>query len=121
MKKNEKNWANWNLELKKRKITPSLNETYKLFCKNKDLNIVAKEKGVQIETIQRQIIELITQSYIDVNDIVNNRDKKEQILISINKNGIESLSKIKENLPKEITWFEIKCIIADINSKPKKI
>ncbi len=113
-------WANWNTTLKKKKINESLEITYNLFMKGKNIAEISKERNYKQDTIERQIIELISKSMIDINDVLE-LNKFNLIYKSINDDNINSLKDIKEKLPLDISWFEIKSVIAHINSIPKKI
>lgn len=113
-------WANWNKEFKNKKLSSTLKETLKLFQENKDIEKIIKLRNYKKETIEKQIIQLITKSFINIDDIIN-EDKKKNILKKINDKNLSTLKEIKDKLPKDYTYFEIKCVIGHLNSIPKKI
>lgn len=116
----KKNWIDWNLKAKEKALTQTLNETLQLFLQKKSPEEISKIRDYKLDTIQRQIIELITMSFINIEDVVEkNRFKKIENLIE--KKQIIKLSEIKENLSEDISYFEIKATIASINSIAKKI
>lgn len=116
----ESSWKVWNLEAKKKKLTSTLQETLELFLSKKTLKEIEKQRGFKEETIQIQIIELITKSLIDINDVIS-RKHKEEIDYFIEKNKNSKLSEIKAGIDDKITYFEIKCVIAHLNSLPQKV
>ena len=113
-----KGWASWNSKTKEKKLTPTLAYTLQLFLQNKTIPQIAKEREFAIETVERQIIDLITKSFITPEKVISS-SRYNQIRSVITKENINSLKSIKELLPEEITWFEIKCAIASINANKK--
>ena len=105
-------WLEWNSETKKKPLTQTLQETLLLFQNHYTIEQIAKKRKYKEETIQRQLIELITLSYINVDDITNK--PKEPIL----KNKHLPLKEIKQKNP-NYTYFEIKAILASYNAQPK--
>ncbi|MDA3855953.1 MAG: helix-turn-helix domain-containing protein [Candidatus Woesearchaeota archaeon] len=116
----ESSWSKWNLETKKKKLTPTLQETLELFFNKNSISQIAKKRGFEEESIERQIIDLITQSYINIDDILEENIKKE-ISDIIEKNKDLKLSEIKEAANEKITFFQIKCFIAHLNSFAEKM
>lgn len=110
-------WVNWNREFKKKGLTPTLENTYNLFKEGNSIITVAKKRGFKQESIERQIVELITMEMIDVNDVLE-KAKLKKIISVIDADNINNLSKIKEKLSDNESWFEIKCTLAYINSIP---
>lgn len=110
----EKGWSNWNQEIKEKKLSSTTKETYSLFLKGKTIQEICKLREYKQDTIERQIIELITKSYINVKDVISNSS---EILEVIEKQGT-GLSDVKSEI-NSASWFEIKCTIASINAKPK--
>jgi len=115
---NKFNWSEWNKKVKQKKLTDTLKYTYELFLENQDLKKIAKSREFKLETIERQIIELITMGFIHINNVVK-KEIQEQIQKQLNKTS--SLKQIKQKLPDEITYFEIKSYIASINLNPPEI
>jgi len=109
-------WINWNKEFKQKELTETLKITYDLFQKGKSIEEIMTFRGFKQDSIERQIIELITLSLINVDDVIG-VEKRKLILKNITQENINNLTQIKKNLKNDITWFEIKCILAYINSK----
>ena len=109
-------WINWNKSFKKKTLTPTLQVTYDLFKEGKSISEMMKLRGFKQDSIERQIIELITLSLINVDEVIG-ISKRKLIFANITKENRDKLSSIKEKLEDTISWFEIKCVIAHINSK----
>ena len=106
------NWSNWNLEFKNKELTSTLKETLNLFLNGKTIKEITQIRDYKQDTIERQIIKLITKSFININQVINN---KKNIIKAIDEVGL-NLSNIKSQIP-EASWFEIKCTIAYLNSQ----
>ncbi len=113
-------WASWAVEAKKKPLSETLETTYKLLLEGKSIEEISIIRGFKIESVERQVIELITKSLISVDDIIDEKIKI-NILNTINDETIESLQKIKELLPQDYTYFQVKCTIASLCALPKKI
>lgn len=109
-------WINWNKEFKQKKLTDTLKITYDLFKEGKLIQEIMKLRGHKQDSIERQIVELITLSKINVDDVIG-IEKRKLIFKNITKENCEKLSEIKEKLQNDASWFEIKCVLAHINSK----
>ena len=112
-------WNNWNSLAKNKKLTETLELTYTLFKSGKTFEEILNLRNFKQDTLERQFIELITKGIIDARDIVDeNKFEKIKNIIEIDKP--KSLSEIKNKLPSNFTWFEIKCTLAYFNSFPKR-
>lgn len=111
MKNSSSTWLQWCQEYKKAPYTPKVALTHKLFIIHKSLSKVANKREVNIETIERQIVQLIVKGLISIDEVVEEKVKEEVLGVLENKN-ITKLSEIKENIDKNISWFEIKAVIA---------
>jgi uncharacterized protein YpbB len=120
----EKNWSKWNLETKESSLTLTEKEIYENFKKNQDINRLSKNLNLKLETVEKHIINLITKSFISIYDILE-KEKVKKIIKIIKKNYLnKTLTELKELIEKnqneEIHWFELKLLIAHLNSKPKR-
>ena len=113
-------WISWTKDFKKKKLTETLELTYKMLKQGKSIEQIAKEREFKKESIERHVIELITKSIISVEDVIS-KNKIDLILNSCEKIGVESLSKLKEDLDEKIEYYEIKCVLAYLSSKPDKV
>lgn len=109
-------WVNWNKAFKQKKLTQTLQLTYDLFSQGKSIQEIMVLRGHKQDSIERQIIELITLSLINVDEVIG-VEKRKLIFKNISKDNIDKLSQIKDILQEKATWFEIKCVLAHINSK----
>lgn len=115
---NSLKWNEWNKKSKNKKLTQTLKQTFNLFINGADIEFIAKKRDFKIETVERQIIELITKSLIDVKDVIS-ETKFNLIYSKISSNKFNNLKEIKDILPEDISWFEIKCTLAYFNSLPE--
>ena len=111
MKNTSSTWLQWCQEYKKAPYTPKVALTHKLFIIHKSISKVAKEREVNEETIERQIIQLIVKGIISIDEVVEEKVKKEVLDVLENKK-ITKLSEIKGNIDRSISWFEIKAVIS---------
>jgi len=113
-------WMKWNQTKKQKRLTLTLKETKKLFFQNFSIKEIAKLRKLKLQTIEYQIIELITLGYIFLGDLVED-EIAHQILETFEEDVPESLKEIKNQLPEEINYFQIKCVLASINNQPDSI
>ncbi|MCA9497474.1 MAG: helix-turn-helix domain-containing protein [Nanoarchaeota archaeon] len=118
--RDKSSWIKWKMESKYLRLTPSLRETLDLFLNGNDLEKISKVKGVNMETVERYIIELISKSLIDVNDVLDSY-KVEEILNGINNENIVSLKEIYNFFGEGYSYFEIKCVLAKLSAEPEHI
>lgn len=107
-------WQEWNKKNKEKSLTPTYQETLKLFLNGYSIDHIAKYRNIREETVERQVIELITKSFLPVEKFVN---KSTIDMIKLHKD--KTLSEIKEEVP-DSNWFEIKATLASINAKPER-
>ena len=86
--------------------------TYELYLDNLSLNEISEIRGFTVNTV----IEHLSQSQIkgqivDWSRYIDDPIKEEIILVAINKAGLEKLKPIKELLPENITYEEIRLVI----------
>ncbi len=115
--KSSSKWINWNYEKKKKKLTETLELTFTLFKQNKSIEEIAKEREFKLQTVEYQIIELITLGFIPISELVDETRQK-KILEVIDSKIPESLKLIKEKLPENYSYFQIKCVLAELNRNP---
>ncbi len=108
-------WKNWNSNFKRKKPTATLSITLELFNYGKNIEDIMRIRQFKRDSVERQIIELITMGHIFVDDVIGT-EKREKIQESINEENIDKLSDIKEIVGEDFSYFEIKCTIAHINS-----
>ncbi|MFZ1451463.1 MAG: helix-turn-helix domain-containing protein, partial [Ferruginibacter sp.] len=84
----------------------------------KDISSIAKERNLSISTIEGHLAHFVGSGEIDVNELV---DKKKQKLIqdAAAKHGIASHKTLIDNLPKDISYGELRMVLAAGNIKAK--
>ena len=110
-------WMKWNHTKKFKKLTPTLQTTLKLFFEHLSIKEIAKHRSFKLQTVEYQIVELITLGFIYLADIIED-ELSHQILETFEEDVPDSLTNIKNKLPSKITYFQIKCVLASINSQP---
>ncbi len=100
------------IDTKNETLSERYNATYELYTRNLSLMEISKLRGFTINTI----IEHLSQSVklgqlVDWSRFIDNPIIEEQILSAINEIGLEKLKPIKESLPEEISYEEIKLVI----------
>ena len=115
--KSSSKWLEWNYEKKKKKLTETLELTLNLYNAGNSISNIAKKREFKIQTVEYQIIELITLGFISIDNVVVS-SKQEKILEVIGPDVPKSLKLIKESLPENFTYFEIKCVLAELNRNP---
>lgn len=113
-------WIQWAENSKKKKLSETLELTYNLFLQGKSVKEIAIAREFKEESIERQLIDLIAIGFISVKDLVN-KEKYDKIVDIIEKKGASSLILIKNDLGKNYSWFEIKCVLASFASKPRRL
>ncbi|MEG1989656.1 MAG: RecQ family ATP-dependent DNA helicase [Clostridia bacterium] len=92
-------------------------ETYSLYKEGKTIEEIAKIRGFTNRTIEEHYINLYSKGY-DINILKYINTKYElEIKKVITKYGVEKLKVIKDNLPLEVTYFDIKYYIAKHNKE----
>ena len=110
-------WMKWNQTKKTKRLTLTLEITKNLFFEHLSIPEIAKKRGFKLQSVEFHIIELITLGYIYLGDLVDD-DTTHKVLDTFDEHPPESLIEIKNKLPKQITYFQIKCVLASINNQP---
>jgi ATP-dependent DNA helicase RecQ len=89
--------------------------SYDLYRSGKTIRDVATERSLAITTIETHLSYFITTGELDVNDFVP-LDKQELIAAAAEKYGRLGLKLLKDNLPEEISYMEIKMALASLGT-----
>jgi hypothetical protein len=91
--------------------TPTNMVSFNLFKEGKSVTEIAKDRNMAISTIEGHLSSFIANGEIEINEIVS---AEKQLLIkeAVKIHGRESLKIIKENLPEDITYGEIRMVLA---------
>jgi uncharacterized protein YpbB len=115
-----KTWLDWNFQKKKKKLTPTLNLTLKYFNSKYSLEEIAKKRNFKLETIEYQVIELITMGFINILDLISKENLLEIEKI-IKEKKPANLKDLKNYLPKSFSYFNLKSYLAYRNQEPNKL
>ena len=87
--------------------------TYDMYYREgKSIRDIAKERDLQVQTIQGHLLTCKTREDMDVDlEEFIQQEYETQILDIVNDIGIDSLRSIKDQLPKEATYFSIKSVL----------
>lgn len=107
----KKNDSNVRTTSSKSNKIPSHHITYELYKDNKSIDEITKERNVKRRTIEEHIMKCALEGMeINLNEFINQEHEK-LVLEAIDKVGASRLRNIKEIVPDEISYFEIKAII----------
>lgn len=89
-------------------------KTFELFSEGKKAEEIAKERELAVSTIYTHFFHLIANSYLSSSDVVE-IDKINQITEAYRQFKTEpKLKELKEKLPENISYEEIRCVIAEL-------
>jgi hypothetical protein len=93
--------------------------SFNLYKEGKSIAEIAAERKLTIGSIETHLIPFITEGEIDINDIVPVK-KQELIVAAVAIHGAQSHTTIIKNLPGDITYGEIKMVLAARKIKEEK-
>jgi ATP-dependent DNA helicase RecQ len=85
--------------------------SYEMYREGRSINEIAAERQLAVTTIETHLSYYITTGELDINTFVK-EDKQELIAEAVHKYGRLSLKLIKDNLPEEISYGEIRMMVA---------
>ncbi|WP_421378682.1 DNA helicase RecQ [Bacillus salacetis] len=90
---------------------PSHMATYKLYFKGKGLEEITEERNLSLTTVQNHILQSIEEGMEVNTDKFLTNEERQLIEVAVEKAGHEKLKPIKEELPDEISYFQIKVFL----------
>ncbi len=90
--------------------------SYEMYRSGKTISEIATERSLALTTIETHLSYYITTGELDVNIFVK-PDKQELIAAAVIKYGRLSLKLLKDNLPEEISYGEIRMMVAHLNGR----
>lgn len=87
--------------------------SFEMYRSGKSIREVAAERSLAITTVETHLSHYVTTGELDVNDFVP-LDKQELISSAAEKYGRLSLKLLKDNLPEEISYLEIRMTVASL-------
>lgn len=100
-------------------LTPTQQKTLALFREGQTAEEIAELRGLSVGTIYTHISQLIGQGLVQVSSVVP-VGKIKKIREVMRHVGAGALSPIKEQLPEEFSYEEIRCVVAAESLKPPK-
>jgi ATP-dependent DNA helicase RecQ len=85
--------------------------SFDMFRSGNSLEDIAENRQLSVSTIETHLSYYITTGELDINEIVS-EDKQELIAQAMQKFGRLGLRQLKDNLPEEISYGEIKMMAA---------
>ncbi len=85
--------------------------SFELFKSGKDIATIAQERNFTTGTIEGHLAHFVGTGDIDVNDIVS-IDKQKLIAAAVAEHGFQSHSTLIHNLPKDISYGELRIVLA---------
>jgi len=98
----------------------TIEKTYELFQRGLSPERIAAERNRVVGTIYKHLSELIERGDVSVDDVIP-ADIRRQIEDTIAQVGMESLSRIKELLPDEISYDEIRCVVVAARARESSV
>ncbi|WP_456274487.1 DNA helicase RecQ [Bacillus sp. AK031] len=90
---------------------PSYLSTYQLYSQGLALDEISKERNLSLTTVQNHLLQCVEEEKdVNINEFVS-EEERELIHGAIEKTGGEKLKPIKEELPDEIGYFQIKLVL----------
>src|SRR3989338_11305716 len=88
-------------------------QTFELFKKGNAANDIAKIRGLVESTIYTHFYRLIVNGHLSSSDVISEDMKKRIEEVCSQFDERPSLTKVKEKLPQEITYEQIRCVAAE--------
>ncbi len=95
--------------------------TYDLFKSGKAIEEIAKERNLAVSTIYEHLYRLVANDYLSCSEFIVENVIKQVLDAKSRLPTRFRLKEIKEILPEEIGYEEIKCVLADKSMDKKKV
>ncbi len=92
-------------------------KTFELFNEGKSIEEISRERNLAISTIYAHLYHLIANNYLSSSDVVSEEKIKQIIEVYKQFKNEPKLKELKEKLPENISYDEIRCAVADLNQK----
>lgn len=94
----------------------TVEKTYELFQQGLPIDQIAAKRGRVVSTIYKHLVELIERGDVSVDDVIS-ADIRQQIENAIDQAETDDLTPIKELLPDEISYNQIRCVVAAVKAR----
>lgn len=96
------------------KVNSTFQVSFDLYKEGKTIEAIAEERKLSKQTIESHLSYFVAEGELSVDDFVA-KDKQEAIIKATELFGVISLKTLKENLPEEINYGEIRMVLASMN------
>ncbi|KAA0546728.1 DNA helicase RecQ [Bacillus sp. BGMRC 2118] len=105
----------------KKDTKPSFLETYHLYTEGKSLKKIAKIRELSLITIQNHLVQSAEEGLFTTWEDIFTEEEEALIIEKALETGAEKLKPIKELLPSEIDYFQIKMVLTKLNVESQKV
>ncbi len=109
----QKNSKPKRLSQTRERVTDTKLASLELYRQHKNLNVVAEERQLSVTTIENHLSHFVKTGDLLIADMVPD-DKRELITEVFSRMGASSLKALKDQLPEEISYGEIKLVVAHL-------
>jgi len=99
--------------------TDTKRASFEIYKSGKDIASIAKERNLSVSTIDGHLAHFVGTGEIDINELVT-KEKQKLINDAAAKYGIASHKTLIDNLPKDISYGELRMVLAAGNVKEEK-
>ena len=103
--------------VKMEKMSPPAQETIRLLTQGKSFEEIARIRDRQLASITTLVADLIEQGRLEFDPAWMSESKRAQIEDACSKFGLDRLRPIKDALPEEITFDEIRLVVAQLRRR----
>ena len=94
-------------------VGPTEKATFELFMAGKSIEKISKERNLAVSTIYDHLHRLVVNDFLSISEFVPEHIAKQILEAKSRLPNASKLKEIKEILPEEITYNEIRCVLAD--------
>ena len=98
-----------------KKINSTFHSTYSLYREGKLISEIAEERKLSPQTIESHLSYFISEGELSVDEVID-KNKQEAIIKAAKFHGIKSLKTLKENLDKDVSYGDIRMVLASIKN-----
>lgn len=92
-------------------LTDTKQSTYEMYRQGKSIEAIATERNLSLSTIETHLSYFVTTGELKIEELVA-PNKQKMIEEAVGKHGDAALRTLKDNLPEEITYGEIRMVVA---------
>jgi len=96
------------------KINSTFQSSYNLYRQGKLISEIAEERKLSVQTIESHLSYFISEGELSVDELVN-KNKQKAIIKVAELHGIKSLKMLKDNLNEEVSYGDIRMVLASMN------